>query len=573
MECILQKLNMVKKQHMNSENRRIDWCDIFKGILITLVAIGHATGKFNFCIYQFHIAAFFYISGYTTTVQGRSVFQEFIKLTYKLIIPYISINVAGLWMFWIFDKINILHFISTTQYPASFQDALSAFFVHGTVYCDWLGAMWFLPVLFGAGILFRVMVRVSKNVPVLLSASILLFILTVKFNQSGAHISQWLLLSGIAQVFLIMGYCWRKTEQKFFRNSLFTGSRWIPVKIVLIGIVWYSVRMLGLNHTVDWPSRRFNGLIDLILPVCGIIMTVNVSKLFSHIKHVKSLFTYLGKNSMGIMCFHFMGFKTAYFTLILLRRMQLVDLYRLVPGGTEIEKYWLILTVMGICFSVCLWKLLHKHPVTKYMIGGANASNVCEIALNTTILFNIRKIYIIVLGIADESINQYLFFLKKKYNKFVLGIFIYVIIMLSSIPLIKLYSNSKIEVVFPYYKNEVVFFDGWLPQNNEEEYRWFLNTAKFETILSRHTKLEIKGYIPENVNNISYIRLKINGKEIYYKDVTNEKTININIDISEQVKYFEKNIIELETDGSRIPSKPEDDQRSFSAFIESICIM
>lgn len=145
--------------------------------------------------------------------------------------------------------------------------------------------------------------------------------------------------------------------------------------------------------------------------------------------------------------------------------------------------------------------------------------------------------------------------------------------MLSSIPLIKLYSNSKIEVVFPYYKNEVVFFDGWLPQNNEEEYRWFLNTAKFETILSRHTKLEIKGYIPENVNNISYIRLKINGTEIYYKDVTNEKTININIDISEQVKYFEKNIIELETDGSRIPSKPEDDQRSFSAFIESICIM
>lgn len=565
MGCILQELNTVKKQHMNSENRRIDWCDVFRGILITLVVIGHATGKFNPCIYQFHMAAFFYISGYTTTVWGgRSVFQQFVKLTYKLIIPYISINLAGLWIFWIFSKMNILHGISTTQYPASFQDALSAFFVHGTVYCDWLGAMWFLPVLFGAGILFRVMAKVLKNVSVLLSASILLFIMAMKCNQSGPHISQGLLLSGIAQVFLAMGYCWRKIEQKFFWNSSFTGNRWIFAKIILIGIIWCSVRKLGLNHTVDWPSRHFNGLIDLILPICGIAMTINVSKFFSYIKRVENLFIYLGKNSMGIMCFHFMGFKTAYFTLVLLRRMRLADLYRLVPGGTEIEKYWLVLTVMGIGFSVCLWKLLYKHPVTRFLVGGESVSNMCRAVLNIELIKYILQLYDRSVDLASKII--------KKYFKTVFCLCIFMIIGITSIHLYRIFGYRKIEISFPYSGNDAVFSDGWLPQTMDEKYRWFLNTAEIDMFLSVQSRLEIRGYIPENVENVSYILLKINGTEIYHENIENNQVIEISVDITEQVRCYQKNQIEIEMDGIRNPIETDEDQRSFSGFINFICI-
>ena len=47
------------------KKNRISWCDIYKGIVIILVVVGHATGKFNQYIYQFHMAAFFLISGYT----------------------------------------------------------------------------------------------------------------------------------------------------------------------------------------------------------------------------------------------------------------------------------------------------------------------------------------------------------------------------------------------------------------------------------------------------------------------------------------------------------------------------
>lgn len=52
--------------------KRIEWCDIYKGIMIILVVIGHATGQFNSWIYQFHMAAFFFISGYSGRMAGKS---------------------------------------------------------------------------------------------------------------------------------------------------------------------------------------------------------------------------------------------------------------------------------------------------------------------------------------------------------------------------------------------------------------------------------------------------------------------------------------------------------------------
>lgn len=38
--------------------------DVFKEIMILLVVVGHSTGIFNSWIYSFHMAAFFWASGY-----------------------------------------------------------------------------------------------------------------------------------------------------------------------------------------------------------------------------------------------------------------------------------------------------------------------------------------------------------------------------------------------------------------------------------------------------------------------------------------------------------------------------
>ena len=59
---------------------RIEWCDIFKGLLILLVVVIHTTYEFNHYLnqyaYQFGMQALFFISGYTSKARNQSLFEE-----------------------------------------------------------------------------------------------------------------------------------------------------------------------------------------------------------------------------------------------------------------------------------------------------------------------------------------------------------------------------------------------------------------------------------------------------------------------------------------------------------------
>ena len=61
---------------MNEKNKRIEWIDIFKGLAIILGVIGHSTGQFNGYIYQFHVAAFFFISGWVAKFDNTNLFKD-----------------------------------------------------------------------------------------------------------------------------------------------------------------------------------------------------------------------------------------------------------------------------------------------------------------------------------------------------------------------------------------------------------------------------------------------------------------------------------------------------------------
>ena len=60
---------------MPKKSTRILWMDVFRGLLILSVVIGHTTGKFNAYIYQFHMGAFFLASGFTTKQDSRSLLE------------------------------------------------------------------------------------------------------------------------------------------------------------------------------------------------------------------------------------------------------------------------------------------------------------------------------------------------------------------------------------------------------------------------------------------------------------------------------------------------------------------
>lgn len=197
---------------------RIEWCDIFKGLLILLVVVVHATYEFNHYLnqyaYQFGMQALFFISGYTSKVRNQSLFEEIFKKFYKLVVPYYFLNFIGVSLFWILDRFGVLANVSGTQYPANFGIALKAMFSsNNIIYCDWLGAMWFLSTLFLATILFKALAMIFKRDLFLMLSSIAVFFVSTEMLHRGMH-SYFLDLAGIAQVFMVFGYLAQRIKMR-----------------------------------------------------------------------------------------------------------------------------------------------------------------------------------------------------------------------------------------------------------------------------------------------------------------------------------------------------------------------
>ena len=84
-----------------SSAKRIQWLDICRGILIILMVTGHSTGLFNKYIYQFHMAAFFFLSGYMSQPEKRGMFQTLFDKFFTVLLPAVTTVLFGLVLLWL----------------------------------------------------------------------------------------------------------------------------------------------------------------------------------------------------------------------------------------------------------------------------------------------------------------------------------------------------------------------------------------------------------------------------------------------------------------------------------------
>ncbi len=77
-------------------SKRIEWADIIKGFAILFVVIGHSNSSVNRYIYIFHVPAFFFLSGFLTIIDKKSVKLFLWDKLKALIIPFLSINILFL---------------------------------------------------------------------------------------------------------------------------------------------------------------------------------------------------------------------------------------------------------------------------------------------------------------------------------------------------------------------------------------------------------------------------------------------------------------------------------------------
>lgn len=345
---------------------RIEWVDVFKGLLIISMVVGHATGYFNNYIYQFHMAAFFFASGYTINLKKRSLKEMFYHKAYTLLLPYLTAFVLFLilykFVWFISPDLNIN---MPFEKNVISNDIFWFFkeFTHGRVWISALGATWFLPVLFFSTLFAKLLSIIIKKTSLSVVASFALSYIVFTIYPGQIKWKEWNFdLAILALLFMEFGIIVREYNlieriNIKMKSFLFVAS--------IIAFYYFANK---LHVSMDWPSRKFGELwIDVFAVLNDVYLIIIIAQIIAKWKWLKQPIVFIGKNTMGILIFHFLSFKVGYFFL-----------------GESIENflplrafdmYQLFLCVfISIFVSVMLWEIILFNPYSRFVFGQKNKS-------------------------------------------------------------------------------------------------------------------------------------------------------------------------------------------------------
>lgn len=360
--------------NVNASTNRIDWIDIYKSFAIVLMVLGHATGLFNSMIYQFHMAAFFFISGYTAKLENKSFVEVFINKFFTILLPLFFIATIGIFSNVIFSSLGVYE--KAFDLPYVGYDAFRLFLADGSLYVQWMGACWFLPVLFGIFLLHRILVKCSGE-----KANLFYLFLSFALNALGyffvsnnlkVNISFFPIdLILIGQFYFALGnFVAHVKKPKFIENG--------DYKTILIEVIGLLVTLLIMDVikekpsvTVDYPDRRFlNLFVNLFASINGISFLYCLSKLVELIPHkFRAWFSYIGKNTLGILLFHFLFFKLFFIVLSAMGAITPEQILPSVPTYDLNNSLYPLLVISSIGLSLLLFFVLTIIPGIKFLMG------------------------------------------------------------------------------------------------------------------------------------------------------------------------------------------------------------
>jgi len=277
-----------------SEIKRIAWIDVAKGLGIFLVVVGHLMNKNeNFVshwIYSFHVPLFFFLSG--ICLKNDRVYSNFIMRRIKsLILPYLFFGV-------------LITFMELGMHSIEEIYAwLKKWFFN-------YGAMWFIPVLFIVELLFFPISKIKNKfifiLIILISAFIgwKLYDLSIYFPMSLTAIFAALFFYGLG--FLSKNFYMFFLEKKLY--ILF----FLSLHILML-IIWRNTCFGMVVNKIPDPLVNYSTAIIGIIAFCLICDFLPRIK-WKSIKKFVNLFTFLGVNTLVILCLHmeFIGYSVKY---------------------------------------------------------------------------------------------------------------------------------------------------------------------------------------------------------------------------------------------------------------------
>jgi len=338
--------------------------------------MGHSvetTSLHHLFFFSFHMPIFFIISGFLFA-HSDSVTLCFREIAYKrfrsLFLPYFTtmliVFLARCFIIFYsvatsFYSINhdliysITHGIDYT-YQIMLQSGLQMLLnlcygtgkeviqLYSVIYP--IGALWFLPSLFSAIIIFYFFLKLFEKYSIAIQ-SIIIILLTFAGYMIGKHIFlPWSIdISLVSQTFMFSGYLMRK-------YMIFEKKTTIWLFVAVAGIWLLDLYMGG----IDMSEREYNNLaVSTIGAIAASYLLMKLSySLSNRTSFYYKAISYIGSQSLVIFCFH------------------MFDIWIFPPminysGRLWIyqNNYWMILAGFRLCYSLLITETIKLLPVVK----------------------------------------------------------------------------------------------------------------------------------------------------------------------------------------------------------------
>ena len=276
--------------------KRIAYFDIAKGIAIITVIVGHLGGLpdlIHRIIFSFHMPLFFLISGYFMKKMNEDAFLQ--KKTRDILFPYIITSAA----------IIVLVIIKGICLGESFTEIITqctkwiwaAFYGSGNnytepIYIKQIGAIWFLLALFFATLIVNWVLKYKNSTLIIIS------IVLAGYYSSKIFWLPFSIQAGmVASGFVYIGFIARQYNV-LNRIQTTPSITAMCLSIWLIGIACGCGKLYMVRNTYNL------GIWEVVVSISAAVVILAIAHFLERIKTLSKGFSWLGKNSLYILCLH-----------------------------------------------------------------------------------------------------------------------------------------------------------------------------------------------------------------------------------------------------------------------------
>lgn len=289
---------------------RLLWIDIYKGIAIALVVLGHLSipQKLYTWIYLFHMYAFFFIAGMTYHYRETRRWWDYVCYSVKrLYVPYLCYGA-------IWNLILVIRGVHSGAVTLSGRylvaDVLSLLF--GGRLFPWVestGPVWFLCALLFVRVTFDGIAKIVKNRQfLLLLFSIATFFLAWIIRGKSYFVLRPFRIgqSLSAFFFFFLGYFISQYMSEIHRWLIEPQGRWAGLAAcgLCVLILCWMTSLSEKPLILAQDSIPDHWYVILIGGTAGCILLMLVAMLVELLPGLSALLSYYGKNSMVIMGTH-----------------------------------------------------------------------------------------------------------------------------------------------------------------------------------------------------------------------------------------------------------------------------